>query len=124
MAMARPYPAARPTRQNAAQRGGNGPLRGGVGRCQWCKRKLRGRQQSACSASCRSALSRCKHRTAVRALTDVGMPRHVADRLIAAVGLHAVEDKLNALGWSWQPAARAWVRENPAILQGNRRRAA
>jgi hypothetical protein len=39
------------------------------------------------------------------------MPRHVADRLIAAVGLAAVEDKLVALGWRWQPAARVWVRD-------------
>jgi hypothetical protein len=47
----------------------------------------------------------------VLTLCDIGMPRHVADRLIAAVGLAAVEDKLVALGWRWQPAARVWVRD-------------
>lgn len=43
-------------------------------------------------------------------LQDIGMPRHVAERLIAAVGLPQVEARLNALGWVWQPAARGWVR--------------
>lgn len=109
-----PAPTAHKTRQTPAKRGGNGRVAAGQGRCQWCGCKLRGRQQTCCSAACRSALSRCKHRTAVRALTDIGMPRHVADRLIAAVGLPEVEDKLNALGWQWQPAAREWVKETIA----------
>jgi hypothetical protein len=52
----------------------------------------------------------------VLTLCEIGMPRHVADRLIAAVGLPQVETKLQALGWSWQPAARAWVRESGLIL--------
>jgi hypothetical protein len=52
------------------------------------------------------------------------MPRHVADRLIAAVGLPQVECKLVALGWRWQPAARAWVKDEGAILGRNQRRAA
>jgi hypothetical protein len=47
------------------------------------------------------------------------MPRHVAERLIAAVGLPQVEVKLNALGWHWQPAARVWGRE----VQSQRRAA-
>jgi hypothetical protein len=56
----------------------------------------------------------------------LGMPGHVAERLIAAVGLPEVECKLIALGWSWQPAARAWVRDeaNRHTLQRNQRRAA
>lgn len=56
-------------------------------------------------------MSKHKRRCAVLMLCEIGMPRHVADRLIGAVGLPAIEDKLNALGWRWQPAARAWVRE-------------
>jgi hypothetical protein len=56
-------------------------------------------------------MSRRKRQQAALTLTAIGMPRHVADRLIAAVGLPEVECKLVALGWSWQPAARAWVRD-------------
>jgi hypothetical protein len=38
------------------------------------------------------------------------MPRHVAERLIAAVGLPEVEKKLVALGWHWSAQERTWGR--------------
>jgi hypothetical protein len=52
----------------------------------------------------------------VLTLCEIGMPRHVAERLIAAVGLPEVECKLVALGWSWQPAARVWVARDNALM--------
>jgi hypothetical protein len=47
----------------------------------------------------------------VLTLCEIGMPRHVAERLIAAVGLPEVEVKLNALGWRWSAQERTWGRE-------------
>jgi hypothetical protein len=109
-----PYSNPRRTRQNPAKRGGKGRVGAGQGpRCCWCGKRLTGGHVTTCGPVCRSSLSRCKHRTAIGALTDVGMPRHVAERLIAAVGLPQVEIKLNALGWSWSAQERAWGRAEP-----------
>jgi hypothetical protein len=56
----------------------------------------------------------------------LGMPGHVAERLIADQTMQEVEKRVIALGWSWQPAARAWVRDeaNRHTIQRNQRRAA
>jgi hypothetical protein len=53
-------------------------------------------------------MSRRKHASAVQALASIGIPKQQAAAVVARYGLPAVEDKLNALGWTWWPRLKQW----------------
>jgi hypothetical protein len=76
--------------------------------CEWCGKRLRGRQERYCCPSHRSSASRRKHASAVQALASIGIPKQQAAAVVARYGLPAVEDKLNALGWTWWPRLKQW----------------
>lgn len=55
----------------------------------------------------------------VKTLTSAfGIPAPLGEAMIRRFSLGAVEERLNALGYYWQPSARAWVqmRETGHIL--------
>jgi hypothetical protein len=84
------------------------PARGHSATCEFCGKRLRGRQQRFCSAGHRSSMSRRKHAAAILALAAIGIPKTQAAAVVARYGLPAVEDKLNALGWFWWPRLKQW----------------
>jgi hypothetical protein len=113
-------PALTPGRNYPPSRAGNAlmrvePARGHSATCQWCGKRLRGRQERYCSPAHRSSMSRCKHRTAVQALASIGIPKQQAAAVVARYGLPAVEEKLNALGWVWWPRLRSWFDDTEIV---------
>jgi hypothetical protein len=84
------------------------PARGHSATCQWCCKPLTGKAEKWCSPVCRSSASRRKHSEAIKALASIGIPKPQAAAVVARYGLPAVEDKLNALGWTWWPRLKAW----------------
>jgi hypothetical protein len=100
-------------RSNPPSRAGNVLMATGGARrhsttCEWCGKRLRGRQERYCCPAHRSSMSRRKHAAAVQALAEIGIPKAQAAAVVARYGLPAVEDKLNALGWSWWPRLKQW----------------
>jgi hypothetical protein len=77
-------------------------------RCEWCGKRLRGRQERYCCPAHRSSMSRRKHVSAVQALASIGIPKQQAAAVVARYGLPAVEQKLNDLGWVWYPKLKNW----------------
>jgi hypothetical protein len=84
------------------------PTRGHSATCQWCGKRLRGKQESYCCPSHRSSASRRKHAAAILALASIGIPKTQAAAVVARYGLPAVEEKLNKLGWFWWPRLKQW----------------
>jgi hypothetical protein len=105
-------PAFTPARNYPPSRAGKGLMAASANRpglrCEWCAAKLHGRQVRFCCPAHRSSMSRCKHRTAVQALAEIGIPKQQAAAVVARYGLPAVEEKLNALGWVWYPKLKNW----------------
>jgi hypothetical protein len=100
-------------RSNPPSRAGNAlmaltPARGHSATCEWCGKRLRGRQERYCCPAHRSSMSRRKHASAVHALAEIGIPKQQAAAVVARYGLPAVEDKLNALGWFYYGRLKAW----------------
>jgi hypothetical protein len=108
-----PTHATRPqNRRNPPSRAGNVLMRAPANRpglrCEWCAAKLHGKQVRFCCPAHRSSMSRRKHVSAVQALASIGIPKAQAAAVVARYGLPAVEDKLNALGWTWWPRLKQW----------------
>jgi hypothetical protein len=106
-------PAFTPARNYPPSRAGNAlmaltPARGHSATCQWCGKRLRGRQERYCCPAHRSSMSRRKHASAVQALASIGIPKQQAAAVVSRYGLPAVEEKLNALGWVWYPKLKNW----------------
>jgi hypothetical protein len=68
-------------------------------RCEWCAAKLTGKQVKYCGPACRSSASRRKHNQAMKVLADMGVPKTTVRAMMKRFGLHAVEERLNGLGW-------------------------
>ena len=96
----RVIPQAPKKRSSTPQRGRATPS------CLWCGGRLTGRHVNTCCASCRSSLSRAKHRACVNALVEIGMPKAAAERLMKDKGLRIVEAKIKKLNYQWYPKLR------------------
>ncbi len=110
------YPTAPTARRNPANSRRNAPSRGasgsgGVARCANCGRILEGKHKMTCSPSCKSQLSRRKHRACAWAMVEeYKYSIQTAERVLTACGLPEVERVMNMAGWHWQPDQRAWVK--------------
>ena len=64
-----------------------------------------------CSASCKSQLSRRKHRACAWAMVEeYGYSIQTAERVLTACGMPEVERVMNLAGWHWQADRREWVK--------------
>lgn len=87
--------------------------------CCFCGKRLKGATRSRyCGNSCRVQMSKCKRRTCEVAMcAEFGYGRDTARALLARFGLARIEAVMTAVGWRWQAADRAWVRESGLILE-------